>query len=88
MNLLDVKGRTFSRVGLLGDFREFVVANFSENLLSQNYLDQINRITTDFRNLAAHPNLISRNVAEECRSLIRGCLNVFILSYRGASAER
>ena len=87
MNLLDVKGKTFSRLKLLPNFREFVVTNFSENVLTKNFLDQINRIT-DIRNQAAHPNLIGREVAEECRSLIRECLNVFILNYRGRSAER
>ena len=86
MNLLDVNGRTFSKVRLLRDFRAFVLANFSENVLTATYLDQINKITSDFRNLAAHPNLIGRDVAEECRSLIRGCLNVFILNYRGPSS--
>jgi len=80
--LLKPNGSTLSQSRVLQDFASFVDEYFSERLKEKEYLNQIDTIRSDFRNQAAHAHVMSRKVAQECRSAVRSCLNEFILSYK------
>jgi hypothetical protein len=82
MQLIKPGGKTLSKSALLQDFRQFTLKYFDERIVEKEYLDQINRITEDFRNKAAHPYILDIQIAQNCRTIIRKCLNEFLLCYR------
>lgn len=85
LNLLKPDGSTFKRSAILQDLREFVSTYFSTRILEKEYLEQIRKISNDFRNKSAHPYLLDKAAAQQCRDLIRNCLNVLIYNYKGAT---
>jgi len=88
LRLTKAGGRTLQSSVLLQDFREFTVRYFGEQIIDKHYLDQIERINTDFRCKAAHPYILDSNIAERCRDQVRSCLNELIASYSGDSVSR
>lgn len=85
MQLLEVNGGTLKKSPLLQDFRAFTIRYFTESIVDKRYLDQIKRINEDFRCKAAHPYVLDIEVAKQCRSQVRACLNELILKYSGKS---
>lgn len=82
LNLMKESGDTLNGSVLLKDFREFSISHFGEHILENTYLQQIGTIVSDFRNKAAHPNILDAEVAQRCRIAVRECLNKWILNYR------
>jgi len=82
LNLLKSDGDTYKNSNLLKDFKEFIFKYFEANILEQKYLDQIDKITKNYRNKAAHPSLLDFNIAVECKNKVKECLINFILNYK------
>lgn len=72
------KGDTYKASSLLQHFRSFVVTYFQDELTNQLFLDRIEHIRQNYRNKAAHVSTLDLKSAEECRDLLRGCLNEFL----------
>lgn len=81
-NLRYLTGNTVAKSPLLQDLKKFVLDRFEQDVLSAEYLDDIKKITKDFRNKSAHPNLISKEVACEFHRLIKECLIKLMESYK------
>lgn len=82
MNLCKANGSTLKKSELLQDFRAFTLRYFENCIVEEEYLEQIRRITEDFRNHAAHPNVLDREVALRCREAVRQCINELIVNYK------
>jgi len=78
MALLKQGGSTLNESPLLQHFRAFTISYFDEKIVEAEFLKDVNKLTNDFRNKAAHPYSISIDLAKECQSLLRKSLNVFL----------
>lgn len=82
MALLKQGGNTLNESPLLQHFRAFTISYFDEKIVEAEFLEDVNKLTNDFRNKAAHPYSISIDLAKECQSLLRKSLNVFLESVK------
>lgn len=82
MALLKQGGNTLNESPLLQHFRAFTISYFDEKIVEAEFLKDVNKLTNDFRNKAAHPYSISIELAKECQSLLRKSLNVFLESVK------
>lgn len=82
MALLKQGGNTLAESPLLQHFRTFTISYFDEKIVEAEFLKDVNKITNDFRNKAAHPYSISIDLAKECQRLLRKSLNVFLESVK------
>ena len=82
LNSMKEGGGTLHRSALLKDFRAFVILHFGEHILEKTYLQQIAKINSEFRNKAAHPNILDAEIAQRCRIAVQQCLNEWILNYQ------
>jgi SAM-dependent methyltransferase len=82
MALLKQGGNTLNESPLLQHFRAFTISYFDEKIVEAEFLKDVNKLTNDFRNKAAHPYSISIVLAKECQSLLRKSLNVFLESVK------
>lgn len=82
MALLKQGGNTLNESPLLQHFRAFTISYFDEKIVEAEFLKDVNKLTNDFRNKAAHPYSISVDLAKECQSLLRKSLNVFLESVK------
>lgn len=82
MALLKQGGNTLNESPLLQHFRAFTISYFDEKIVEADFLKDVNKLTNDFRNKAAHPYSISIDLAKECQSLLRKSLNVFLESVK------
>ena len=85
MALLKQGGNTLNESPLLQHFRAFTISYFDEKIVEADFLKDVNKLTNDFRNKAAHPYSISIDLAKECQSLLRKSLNVFLESLKHKS---
>ncbi|TXD50454.1 MULTISPECIES: N-6 DNA methylase [unclassified Polaribacter] len=77
ISLLKKDGNTLSQSILLQNFKNYTNKYFADNILEKQYLKKLNRIVTDYRNKAAHPNIINQKSAMEFHELIKECLIEF-----------
>lgn len=82
MALLKQGGNTLNESPLLQHFRAFTISYFDEKIVEVEFSKDVNKLTNDFRNKAAHPYSISIVLAKECQSLLRKSLNVFLESVK------
>jgi SAM-dependent methyltransferase len=82
MALLKKEGRTLPESPLLQHFRTFTISYFDEKIVEAEFLKDVNKLTNEFRNKAAHPYSISIELAKECQGLLRKSLNIFLESVR------
>ncbi|MBK7245619.1 MAG: N-6 DNA methylase [Saprospiraceae bacterium] len=82
MALLKQGGNTLNESPLLQHFRGFTISYFDEKIVKAEFLEDVNKLTNNYRNKAAHPYLISVNLAKECQGLLRKNLNVFLESIK------
>jgi hypothetical protein len=75
LGLLKEDGSTYKSSLLLQDFRKFILQNFQEFIISQEFLKEIKTVVDDYRNKAAHPYILDIQNAEDCKKLIRKLLN-------------
>jgi SAM-dependent methyltransferase len=87
MALLKQGGNTLNESPLLQHFRAFTISYFDEKIIEAEFLKDVNKLTTDFRNKAAHLYPISIDLAKECQSLLRKSLNVFLGSFKDKKNE-
>jgi len=81
MNLIKKNGNTLKHSDLLQDFREFALEYFDEKIIKKEYLGTIKDITDNFRNKAAHPNILGMDIAKDFQDLLRKTLNEFLRNY-------
>lgn len=87
MALLKQGGNTLNESPLLQHFRTFTISYFDEKIVEAEFLKDVNKLTNDFRNKAAHPYSISIDLAKECQILLRKSLNVFLESVKDKKNE-
>lgn len=87
MSLLKHGGNTLNESLLLQHFRAFTISYFDEKIVEAEFLKDVNKLTNEFRNKAAHPYSISIDLAKECQSLLRKSLNVFLESVKNMNNE-
>jgi len=87
MALLKQGGNTLNESPLLQHFRAFTISYFDEKIVEAEFLRDVNKLTNDFRNKAAHPYSISVDLAKECQGLLRKSLNVFLESVKKNTNE-
>jgi type I restriction-modification system DNA methylase subunit len=78
MSLLKQGGNTLVESPLLQHFRTFTISYFDQKIVEAEFLKDVNKLTNEFRNKAAHPYSISIELAKECQALLRKSLNVFL----------
>lgn len=82
MSYLKEGGRTLESSKLLQHFRAFAIAYFDTKIIEAGFLKDIENLTSNYRNKAAHPYSIGIDMARECQELLRKSLNVFLESLR------
>ena len=82
MELIKEGGGHLKESKLLQSFHEFVLRYFEKRILEAEFLKDVKDITNDFRNKAAHPSILSIDIAKGCQELLRRCLNQFLESKR------
>lgn len=87
MALIKEGGNTLADSKLLQHFRAFVISFFEKKIVEDEFLKDVNKITNDFRNKAAHPYSVSVDLARECQILLRKSLNVFMESIKISKEE-
>ncbi len=82
MQLLKPGGRTLADSSLLQDFRNFTITYFDKRVAEKKFLDQVKYVNEEFRVKAAHPYLMTKEVADKCSALVRVALSELIDFYR------
>ncbi|GAB5538321.1 MAG: hypothetical protein Salg2KO_04240 [Salibacteraceae bacterium] len=82
MSMLKDNGNTLKKSALLQHFKAFALSYFEHNLFEKEYLAELAEITSDFRNKAAHPSIMSLEMALKCQELVRKNLNAFLESIK------
>ncbi|MDQ7918451.1 N-6 DNA methylase [Mesonia sp. MT50] len=82
IGLLKKDGNTLSQSKLLQNFKEYVNKYFESNILEKIYMKKLNTIVSEYRNKAAHPNIINAESAMEFHELIKESIIEFIEGYR------
>lgn len=82
MALLKQGGNSLNESPLLQHFRAFTISYFDQKIVEAEFLRDVNKLTNDFRNKAAHPYSISIDLAKECQLLLRKSLNLFLESLK------
>lgn len=67
-------GSTLASSPLLGDFSRFAATTFGGELMSIEMTKQLKFIADQFRNRAAHPDIIGQSDARDCRDAVRQAL--------------
>lgn len=82
VNLRYLKGNSVKKSPLLKDLRSFVLEYFEDDVMAVEFLDELKRITIEYRNRAAHPGQISLEEAKIGQKDIRELLKAFLESYK------
>ncbi len=82
IGLIKNEGKTLSKSELLQHFKEFAITYFETNVLEKKYLSKLKELVDDYRNKAAHPNIITQEKAMRFHKLIKECLIEFIDGYK------
>lgn len=81
MQLIKPEGNTLAASRLIQDFRGFVLRYFEAEVAKEEFLDRIETINRELRNKAAHPSLVSKDLAEKCILLVRATLCELLQSW-------
>lgn len=87
MSLLKSDGNTLKESYLLQHFRDFATRFFDNRILETSFLNDLKKITSDYRNKAAHPYVIGLDLAKECQLLLRKNLNLFLESKKTTNGQ-
>jgi predicted RNA methylase len=82
MKLMKEGGNTLAGSRLLKDFKSFSGRYFQTNVFEKEFLDKVSLIIEKYRNKAAHPNILSGEIAREFHLLIKDCLVDFLGKYK------
>lgn len=80
--LTRLTGRTVNRSPILGDFKQFILRYFEENFVDIELFEKINIVTKEYRNKAAHPNVISMEEAKEGKEIIKQLILRVLKDYK------
>ncbi len=78
MSYLKEHGNTLKGSKLLQHFRTFVTYYFDTRIVENEFLTDLERIRLEFRNRAAHTEVMSVLLAKDCQTLLRKNLNLFL----------
>ena len=82
LQLLKLGGRTLASSVLLQDFRKFATTYFDQRVAEKEFLDLIQQINEEFRCKAAHPYLMTKELADKCLETVRTALSELLDSYQ------
>ncbi len=82
VNLRYLTGKTSKKSPILTDLKKFLLTYFEENILELEFLNELKRITEEYRNRAAHPDIITLDEAKKGRKEIQEILKQFLESYK------
>lgn len=82
VNLRYLTGKTSKKSPILTDFKKFLLTYFEENILGLEFLNALKRITNEYRNRAAHSNIITLDEAKKGRKEIQELLKQFLEFYK------
>jgi hypothetical protein len=75
-------GKTVRRSPLLQDLKDFIFNYFEKNVIEVDFLNELKRITTQYRNRAAHTDIIMIEEAKEGKWEIRNIIIHFLEYYK------
>ena len=78
VSMLKEKGNTLKESKILQHFRKFSLEYFEKQLFQKEFLCDLEDIRDNYRNKAAHPNVIDLSTAQNCQILLRKNLNYFL----------
>ena len=81
-NLRYLTGKTSKKSPILIDFKKFLFTYFEENILELEFLNELKRITEEYRNRAAHSDIITLDEAKKGRKEIQELLKQFLEFYK------
>ena len=81
-NLRYLTGNTSKKSPILIDLKKFLLTYFEENILGLEFLNELKRITNEYRNRAAHSNIITLDEAKKGRKEIQELLKKFMEYYK------
>jgi len=82
LKLMKRGGKTLAGSRLLQDFKSFSTRYFEANVFEREFLDKITIIVDNYRNKAAHPNVLSNQIAQEFHNKIKECLSALMDNYK------
>jgi len=82
VNLRYLTGKTSKKSPTLTDLKKFLLTYFEENILELEFLNELNRITEEYRNRAAHSNIITLDEAKKGRKEIKELLKQLLEYYK------
>lgn len=85
ISLLKEGGKTLYESKLLKHFRNFTIEYFDNKILEAKFIEDINILTNEYRNKAAHPSTMDLDMAKHCQELLRRSLNIFLESLKDRS---
>ncbi len=88
MAMLKKDGKTLTESPLLQHFRAFTISCFDEKIVQTEFLNDVNRLSSDFRNKAAHPYSIGVELAKQCQNVLRKSLNMFLESIKSNNEQK
>src|SRR5690625_7282692 len=80
--LTKLTGRRAENSPLLQDFKQFILKSFDEDFIDREFYEKIGKLTRNFRNRAAHPNVIDTSEALQGRDKIKELLKMVIEVYK------
>ena len=63
---------------LASDFHYYLSENFSKEIFSGDFLDEVNNLLRNFRNKSAHTDRLTKKQAQDCKHLVRKILLRFL----------
>lgn len=81
MKLMKEGGKTFTGSRLLQNFKSFSKLYFDANVFERDFLDKLGIIVEKFRNKAAHPNILSDEIAKDFHIQIKECICGLMTNY-------
>jgi len=81
-NMRYLTGKTVKSSPLLQDLRDFIFNYFEKNVIEVDFLNELKRITTQYRNRAAHTEIITIEEAEKGKHEIRNIIIQFLEYYK------
>jgi len=82
INLRYVTGDMLSKSPFLSHFKKYLEKYFEKNIVEAEFLDKMKKIREEYRNKAAHPNIISLEEAQAGKQTIREMIITFLESYK------
>ena len=82
VNLRYLTGNTSKKSPILTDLKKFLLTYFEENILELEFLNELKRITKEYRNKAAHSGIITLDEAKKGRKELQELLKQFLEYYK------